>query len=75
MHPHAAERMQFRGISNQDIKFVLQNFDSRRLACQLHHLDFRSEILSAVVQGRRLRLNIKQGSKPPYIMTVAWEKR
>ena len=75
VHPHALRRMGLRGITNEDIACILLNFDTSRLAQQLPHLDFRSEILSGVVRGRRLRLYVMQGSGPPYIMTVAWEKR
>ena len=67
--------MRLRDVSIADVTFVLDNYDTRRLARQLPHQPFQSEIFIAEVRGRRLRLYVMQGSNPPYIMTVAWEKR
>jgi hypothetical protein len=75
LHPHAARRMRFCDISALDIWQVLEDYETRRLAHQLPHLDYRSEIFVGMVRGRRLRVYVMQGSDPPYIMTVAWEKR
>lgn len=75
LHPHAVRRMGVREITSDDIAYVLANYDSARLARQLPHLGFRSEIFVASVRSRRLRVYVMQGTNPPYIMTVAWEKR
>lgn len=63
--------MKRRGVSAKAIESVLENYDTRHPARPLTGAK-PAEILSAVYEGRRLRVYIERDTHPPKVKTVAW---
>ena len=62
---HARQRMQQRGISEQDVEHVIDNHDTSYTDRD------GNPILIGAHQGRRIKVVIRKGSDPPFVITVA----
>jgi hypothetical protein len=75
MNLHAQQQAHERGVSFEDVDYVLMHYDSRRDARPLPRRR-PAEILAANLRGNRLRVYIEKGTDEPYeVRTVAWEER
>ena len=70
--PYVRARMDRRGISEEALDFVLENYHTARPAGP------RGGSKPAIIyigtwQGRNLRVYVERDSNPPFVKTVAWE--
>ena len=71
--PHAELRMQQRRITKGQVEQVLIAYDTRLPTQPRSHSQFRSIIYVGTVDGRGLKVHVRDGSSPPYVTTAAWK--
>ena len=71
--PYTRWRMEVRNITEADVEYVLEHYDSRRPAPPYRQAVRPSEIFIGAVRGRRLKVYVERGSNPPLIKTAVWE--
>ena len=71
--PHAELQMRRRKVSRSQVLEVLRNYHTSHPAEPLRHSPLRSMIYMGTVQGRELKVYIRDGSSPVYVTTVAWK--
>ncbi|MDP9238677.1 MAG: DUF4258 domain-containing protein [Chloroflexota bacterium] len=69
---HSRTRMAERRISEDDVRQIVMNYDTRRPASPRHGAS-PTEILIGWCRWRRLRVYIVRGSDPLAVKTAAWE--
>ena len=71
--PHARTRMQERGVSEQAVDYILENYDTILPAGP--SMGSKPAVIYKGEWGeRRLRVYVRRGSNPPLVLTVAWEE-
>lgn len=71
--PYTRRRMAERGITEEDVEYVLEHYDTRRPAPPYRTGNKPSEIYVGDRGARRLKVYVERGSNPPSIKTVVWE--
>ena len=71
--PHAELRMRQRRITGEQVERVLRDHHTSHPAEPLRNSRFRSRIYVGTVDGRDLKVYIRDDSDPPYVTTVAWK--
>ncbi|MBI5283722.1 MAG: DUF4258 domain-containing protein [Chloroflexi bacterium] len=66
-------RMAERGITEEQIEYVLRNYDTRRPSPPYRNGEKPSEIFIGDCDGRRLKVYVERDSDPPFIKTAVWE--
>ena len=70
--PYARGRMAERGVPEEAVRWVLENYDIHRPAGPRPGSK-PAEIYVGAYQGRKLRVYVERGSSPKKVTTVAWE--
>jgi hypothetical protein len=71
--PHALSQMRRRHISREQIEYLLKNYTTTFPARARPGRPFRAIVYLAEVDGRPLKVYIREHSNPPYVLTAAWQ--